>query len=555
MYDYNCPDCNEAKLQSDKNARKINEVINQVNSLIQVNNQIVDFIEEKVDEVVPPVVDREVDIVIGDIITKTEELGSEVNGIKLVMDTKADQTETRIIQAQLNNLVLGAVGDGNNAEVIQARTSVFGSYNTLSEHINAIAKVMQRYSNMKHCWDWAVGGINGNNLNVTNQHWRISTPRINFTTVNIELNMDFSIYEIGYITYNADGTVLQDKGWFRESLIIPSGTYFRISIQKINYYAEITDVYSSDLFINLKTITEDCIDLIKEELELLKASIISDDKLKSKNCVKNTKVIDLVVSTGCQATNIINDEIWVWYASSDDVNGYKGQITKFDKNTYAYKGDETKIFHNLGHVPSADYCDKNDTLMVTNGTNGTGILPKLQFYRNLSNNNGFLYQDNENYFDIDISNLGSGGHTATFGEAFNIVYIYNGKLHKIILGVGDIDLSSYLGTFRSGCSENEFNGTAKIIETYNIDFINDTMQTLTYHNGYIYLLIGHKNTSVFKVSLIDSYCKLEECFRINDYDVIGDIVEYEPEGICFNENELLISMFNSTIRKVVRAEI
>ena len=39
MYDYNCPDCNEAKLQSDKNARKINEVIEQVNAIIDFNNE------------------------------------------------------------------------------------------------------------------------------------------------------------------------------------------------------------------------------------------------------------------------------------------------------------------------------------------------------------------------------------------------------------------------------------------------------------------------------------------------------------------------------------
>ena len=52
MYEYNCPDCNEAKLQSDKNARKINEVIDQVNALIQVINETVDFIEEKANEVV-----------------------------------------------------------------------------------------------------------------------------------------------------------------------------------------------------------------------------------------------------------------------------------------------------------------------------------------------------------------------------------------------------------------------------------------------------------------------------------------------------------------------
>lgn len=37
IQDYSCPSCKEAKLQSDKNARKINEVIEQVNALIQVN--------------------------------------------------------------------------------------------------------------------------------------------------------------------------------------------------------------------------------------------------------------------------------------------------------------------------------------------------------------------------------------------------------------------------------------------------------------------------------------------------------------------------------------
>ena len=43
MYDYNCPDCNEAKLQSDKNARKINEIIGQVNKI--VDNDIISFIQ------------------------------------------------------------------------------------------------------------------------------------------------------------------------------------------------------------------------------------------------------------------------------------------------------------------------------------------------------------------------------------------------------------------------------------------------------------------------------------------------------------------------------
>lgn len=57
MYDYNCPDCNETKLQTDKNARKINEIIEQVNALIQVNNETVDFIKEKANEIIEEILE------------------------------------------------------------------------------------------------------------------------------------------------------------------------------------------------------------------------------------------------------------------------------------------------------------------------------------------------------------------------------------------------------------------------------------------------------------------------------------------------------------------
>ena len=50
------------------------------------------------------------------------------------LNTKANKTETENIQQQVNNLVLGAVGDGNNAEVVQAR----GYHNTLNDRLNII---------------------------------------------------------------------------------------------------------------------------------------------------------------------------------------------------------------------------------------------------------------------------------------------------------------------------------------------------------------------------------------------------------------------------------
>ncbi|MDU4883001.1 SGNH/GDSL hydrolase family protein [uncultured Clostridium sp.] len=49
------------------------------------------------------------------------------------LDNKAKKEEVQNVQQQVNNLVLGAVGDGNNPEVLQAR----GNYSVLNERLNA----------------------------------------------------------------------------------------------------------------------------------------------------------------------------------------------------------------------------------------------------------------------------------------------------------------------------------------------------------------------------------------------------------------------------------
>ena len=96
MYDYNCPDCNEAKLQSDKNARKINEVIDQVNALIQVNNETVDFIEDKANEVVGEIAEIKVNEVIG-------ELNTEIENIAYQLSNESSGNVNQDLQNALNN--------------------------------------------------------------------------------------------------------------------------------------------------------------------------------------------------------------------------------------------------------------------------------------------------------------------------------------------------------------------------------------------------------------------------------------------------------------------
>lgn len=82
MYNYNCPDCEEAKLQSDKNTRKINEVIDQVNELTSLykdtENLIQQKAEEKVEQVANVKVPELVNNVLGEVNTELEHANEKI---------------------------------------------------------------------------------------------------------------------------------------------------------------------------------------------------------------------------------------------------------------------------------------------------------------------------------------------------------------------------------------------------------------------------------------------------------------------------------------------
>lgn len=71
---------------------------------------------------------------------KIDEINLQINS---QLDNKTDITETANIQQQVNNLVLGAVGDGNNAEVIQAR----GNHEVLNERFKANETEFDNFKN------------------------------------------------------------------------------------------------------------------------------------------------------------------------------------------------------------------------------------------------------------------------------------------------------------------------------------------------------------------------------------------------------------------------
>ena len=93
--------------------------------------------------------------------SKVDLFDSQLNDIA---NNKTDKSTTQSIQQQVNNLVLGAVGDGNNAEVIQAR----GKFNTLNDRLCATDKyidVFHKNINKEISFTVENGGItSGNNI-------------------------------------------------------------------------------------------------------------------------------------------------------------------------------------------------------------------------------------------------------------------------------------------------------------------------------------------------------------------------------------------------------
>ena len=111
MNSYNCPDCNEAKLQSDKNARKINEVIEQVNQIIDNDIATTDYLLQKADKIVGQTAEIKVN-------EEMKEIKTEINNNKKSIEVEKKRIDT------FTKLAEGSTtGD---AELIDGRVGVNG---------------------------------------------------------------------------------------------------------------------------------------------------------------------------------------------------------------------------------------------------------------------------------------------------------------------------------------------------------------------------------------------------------------------------------------------
>ena len=492
----------------------------------------------------------------------TSTLENEISNINTeltaIQNDKSSKSDILNLQSQINTLIVN--GDGTqNLEVTQARNSLFGVNAVLNDRLNNNENAMQKYFNRKYLWKFSIGGISTPNLNVnTSQNWRLSTPTILLADENITINTDFQLYQLGIIFYNSDNTVLEDSGWLTSKYTIPIGSYFRLSMQKKNVYAPITDVYDNEIFKALIVESDLTLDRMLSDIENLKSVVNTETPI---NSVGLSKLFDLELETSPQGHTIINNELWVMYASADDNTSWLGQINRYSLETMK---KTTVNFHDLGHCPSMNYNKEKDIILLTNGSGNTSIKPKLQFFKNGKIKTD-MYRSNEDYLEIpfftDTKEIGGSGCVACFGENFNIVYMMTGndpkKLHKVLLGIGTNNLSDAIGndltkwgTFKT-VSDGELNGTAQILKTYDISSITDVFQDITYKNGYIHLLVGYRYAKILKIRLYDNKVKIEETVNIVDYDMYGNPISYEPEGIAFDGEKCIVSLYKSDNKKVV----
>lgn len=157
------------------------------------------------------------------------------NSLENKIEEKANSSTVTNIQNQINNLVLGAVGDGNNAEVIQAR----GHYKVLNDRLNNNDILIETLKDVveteiiDYNLEWEKGGLNSQGEFIDN-HLRIRTNKY------LKLSGDVFIHgntskNIQIYWYKFDGNlnfIECSDGWkYGTELKNTAGYYYRFALK------------------------------------------------------------------------------------------------------------------------------------------------------------------------------------------------------------------------------------------------------------------------------------------------------------------------------------
>ena len=156
------------------------------------------------------------------------------------LQQKAEKDQTNSLQGQLNALVLGAAGNGNNAEVVQSRADSLGStFDTLKEHFDNVELMIKSNKTeiKRSAWFLAVYNAGTGTATPYGLAETLVTPIVSFGSLS---TLNFNItsgYRVSVGTYSdSSGTFILNRGWYtgQFNVSLESDKFYRIVIGKVS---------------------------------------------------------------------------------------------------------------------------------------------------------------------------------------------------------------------------------------------------------------------------------------------------------------------------------
>lgn len=209
--------------------------------------------------------------------------------------------------------------------------------------------------------------------------------------------------------------------------------------------------------------------------------------------IKELEVEEISETGSTQGIFIIEDKLFVTMHSNDEHTTYEN-ITM--KNISDMKNVRT-ISHNFGHLNACDYSHQKDSLIVGNGSGNYSLPLKgwiIPNFKHLMETVDTLEFYETPKVELDFTHIEESKCNMCWGyDSTDIIYLFtndNSKLRKIVLGKGDDDKGT--GVFVSGASENEYNGSYEILDTW-VSTQTDILGGMIFYKGYIYTGIKGNN--------------------------------------------------------------
>lgn len=252
----------------------------------------------------------------------------------------------------------------------------------------------------------------------------------------------------------------------------------------------------------------------------------------------------------------VKDEFWCFSAADYSETGPKGKCYRYsiaDDLSMTLLGT---FEHNWNHVNSVSYSAFSDTLTCTSfvGDSTPESEKKYHIYlfeeaSSFTEKTEVLIADHALVIDVGSKDWGRRMNSC-FGEGNsgkgNIIYYItndNCDVRKLLLGKGTNDLGD--GQFREGKTDEQFNGSFKILAEYHDSLGGlEVNQGSCYYGGLLYLGLGHEGLYYQITKLNDDGSITKKAIRDTLYDNTGEIDKpnYGFSGITVTKDYIICGL-------------